>query len=85
MALPQKEGELVVVNTNMTAINLIRVMILLYTHSRKKIHPPAHLEKLREEQSLMAGHNRRKHLEDMIASLLTHLKVYFRLSVRYVA
>ena len=89
--LPQKEGELVVVNTNKTAMNLIRVMTLLYTHrrpnllSRKKLHQPAHLEKLREEQSLLADHNRRSHLEDMIASLLTRLQVYFRRSVRYAA
>ena len=62
----------------------------MYTHRRqnllirRKLHPSTHLEELREEQSLMADHNRR-HLEDMIASLLNILQVYFRQSVRYAA
>ena len=62
----------------------------MYTHRklnlliRRKLHPPTHLEELREEQILIAGHNRR-HLEDMIASLSIHLQVYFRQNVRYAA
>ena len=62
----------------------------MYTHrrqnllNRRKPHPPTHLEELKEEQSLMAGHNRR-HLEDMIASLLNILQVYFKQTVRYAA
>ena len=71
-------------------MNLIRVMILLYLHrrlnllNRRKPHPPTRHRELREEQSLMAGHNRRWCLEDMIASLSNHLRVFFRRSVRYV-
>ena len=52
--------------------------------NERKLHPPRYQEVLREKQNLMAGHNRR-HLEDMIASLLNHLQVYFRRSVQYAA
>ena len=63
----------------------------MYTHRRqnllirRKLHQTTHLKELREEQSLLAGHNRRRRLEDMIASLSNHLQVYFRQSVQYAA
>ena len=62
----------------------------MYIHRRqnllnkRKLHPPRYHKELRKEQSLMADHNRR-HLEDMIASLLNHLQVLFRQNVQYVA
>ena len=62
----------------------------MYTHRRQnllnrwKLHPPTHHWELREEQSLTAGHNRRR-LEDMIASLSKHLRVFSRQNVRYAA
>ena len=52
--------------------------------SRRKLNPPRYHRELREEQSLVASHNRR-HLEDMIASLLNHLQALFKQSVQYVA
>ena len=62
----------------------------MYTHrrqnllNRRKLHPPTHHWELREEPSLTAGHNRRR-LEDMIASLSKHLRVFSRPSARYAA
>ena len=48
--------------------------------NRRKLYLPKDHKELREEQSLMAGHNS-KHLEDMIASLSTPLRVLFRQNV----
>ena len=62
-----------------------------YTHRRQKLfnqrkhHPPTHLEELRVEQILKAGHNVKRKLEDMIASLLNHLQVFSKQNVQYVA
>ena len=62
----------------------------MYTHrrqdllNRRKLHPPTHHWELWEGQSLTAGHNRRR-LEDMIASLSNHFRVFSRQTVQYAA
>ena len=58
----------------------------MYTHrkqnllNRRKLYLPKYRKELREEQSLMAGHTRRR-LEDTIANLLPPLRVLFRQNV----